>query len=163
MKLALLLALVVLVGSAYADAGPGPAAPSLKITLFDSGQRYTGDANATFLCSAAKERGPPTGAVSPGDMPLACSGGVCTIDQWYYKFNPCFASAGRIEVIAQNGSAISGEITMEAGGSYEYNLDISDGSLSGKGKSGVPCVGGVLMFGVAGAALFLSSRAGQSF
>jgi hypothetical protein len=157
-NLAILLALMM-AGSVFADVGPGPAPPSLNIVLYKSGERYTGDATATYLCSAAKERGEPTGAVSPGDMPLSCSGGVCTIQRWYYKFNPCFASSGRVEIKTADGSAVSGEFSMQDGAGYDYDMDVSTGALSGKGKTGgVPCLGVAAIIVIAGGALFLSSK-----
>jgi hypothetical protein len=165
-KLTILVAFAIIAGAAFADVGPGPAPPSLRLVLYQSGERYTGDATATYLCSAAEERGEPTGAVQPGDMPLSCSGGACTIDRWYYKFNPCFASIGRIEVKTQNGSAVSGEFSMEKGGAYDYDMDVASGALSGKGRSdnGMPCIGGAaMMAAIMGGALFLSSKAGHGF
>jgi hypothetical protein len=126
-----LLVLMLLVAAVFADIGPGPVHPALKVTLYKGGERYTGEANATYLCSAAKERGIPKGAVEPGDMPLNCGSGYCFVDSWYYKFNPCFASTGRVEVKTPVGSAVSSEFTMKEGNEYQYDMDIASGALSG--------------------------------
>jgi hypothetical protein len=151
------LIVAFLVNSTFADVGPGPAPPSLRVVLYKAGERFTGDATANYLCSAAKERGPAAGAVQPGDKPLSCSGGVCTIDSWYYKFNPCFASTGRIEVKTSNGAAVSNEFTMESGRDYAYDMDVASGALTGKGGGDSQCAGaaGILAF----CALFAFARA----
>jgi len=160
MKMAYFLAFLMLVAPIFADIGPGPAAPSLKVRLVRNGAPYTGDANVTFLCSLATERGPPPGAVEPGDFQLECSAGNCTNSGWYYKFNPCFASKGRLEAVADGKSAVSGEFSLASGGSYDFKLDLDTGALTNSsggpvGPSPGQCLPAAVL-GVVLAAAFIS-------
>lgn len=132
----LAIAFAMLAAPVFADVGPGPASPTLSIVLYQNGERFAGDANATYLCSLAKTRGPPSGAVAPGDMPLNCSGGVCVIGNWYYKFNPCFASAGMVQVTTANGTSVSREFTMATGGNYGFDMDVDTGRVTNFSQAG---------------------------
>lgn len=128
MKAMIILGLLLVSSFAFADVGPGPQPPSFTVKLMERGMSYTGDANVTFLCDAATERGPPENAVDPGDLALECNAGVCTNTNWYYKFNPCFGANGAFEVIAGDRTVTTGIVTIENG--ETYNIDIQSGAVT---------------------------------
>ncbi len=142
MKILHLLIICFLASVIFADVGPGPSAPEVKLNLLENGKPYTGEATANYLCSLATTRGPPTGSVEPGDVQLECANGVCTSSGWYYKFNPCFYSKGKFEITAKGKTVITPEVSVENGGPYSFDVDIATGAIANQGPQS--CLGAIL-------------------
>lgn len=114
------------VSFSLADAGPGPVPVELSVDLVKGGKPFAGEVEMFYLCSNATTRGLDSG-VKPGDLQLNCTGGKCFSDYWYYKFNPCFYSKGRLEAKVGGKTLTSEEISLEAGGSYSFTFDVESG------------------------------------
>ncbi|MDO8553735.1 MAG: hypothetical protein Q7S22_02925 [Candidatus Micrarchaeota archaeon] len=144
MKLLHVLFICFLASVIFADTGPGPASPEIKIKLFDNSKPYTGEATANYLCSLATERGPPKGAVEPGDVQLECANGECSDAGWYYKFNPCFYSEGKFEITTNGKTVITPKVSLENPGTYSFDVDVGTGKIAGE-EFKSSCLGAILL------------------
>ncbi|MBI4399714.1 hypothetical protein HY570_03100 [Candidatus Micrarchaeota archaeon] len=147
---------LLLVSPVLADFGPSPERPVIEINLFKGTEKYTGTANVTYLCSQATERGEPKNAVKPGDLDLQCSQGKCTNTGWYYKFNPCFTSKGKFQVITEGRSAVTEEVSFESPGFYSLDVDVETGKINRSDNFYIPCITSFL--GILLLSLFVFSR-----
>jgi len=130
MKTMYILILCILASVIFADVGPGPEPVVIKLNLLENGKPYIGDANATYLCSLATERGSPKGSVKPGDIEMECFEGKCNTAGWYYKFNPCFHSKGNFSVTAKGKTVVSPEISVEDKTYYNFNFDLDTNQIT---------------------------------
>jgi len=137
-------ALLILLASslAFADLGPGPMAPSIRVTLLENGQPYDGPMMLTFICPAPDASDSPVGQ---REMEFTCERKVCTNGNWFYKFNPCFYPENgtfRYILTKTSGPVIaSGSASFPASGDYALVLDVGTNVLSqGNGPSPEPPV-----------------------
>ncbi len=159
-KALLVAAFLLFIGQLFfADAGPGPAPVDFTVDLMKEGKPYVGEAEMAYLCSNATERGLSRG-VEPGDVALKCTAGKCINEEWYYKFNPCFYSKGRLEAKVEGQTVTSEEVSLESGGSYSFNFDVETGEIKQTNYS-PPCLPiGLLVLAFA-AALFAKAKVSE--
>ena len=127
---------------AFADVGPGPDPPQITVNLVANHQPYTGSATATFLCSDVNSSDNAiTSPVAPHNVELSCANGKCVNDGWYYKFNPCFYSKGKISVQAEGKTTVSPEYSFESPGSYILYADVAGGEWEFPPDAPIPDIG----------------------
>ncbi|MEM4166228.1 MAG: hypothetical protein QW255_02605 [Candidatus Bilamarchaeaceae archaeon] len=72
----------------FADIGPSPEKPRIKITFIKNGDPYIGDVSLVYIC--AEEGGSESSAIGTRQVQFSCNKGVCENEEWFYKFNPCY-------------------------------------------------------------------------
>ena len=149
----LLLAVIMIfafMGIAFADVGPPPPGPEISLSLFKNGALYADDATVEFVC---------LDLIPASDSPvgervvnLTCVKGICTNDQWFYKFNPCYKPASgkfRYKLNDWTEYKETGLFDFSQPGKYNIILDVDKGTSSNTWVNG-NCSGIIALAGVAG-------------
>lgn len=133
-----LLALALLAPLAFADIGPAPPAPSVAVHLVRDGQPETSVANITYHCLGAETYG--GGAVEPAARDFGCSGGTCTNDNWYYKFNRCYTfPEGHFSYELDGRTVTTGNVSFDRDYLfYSITIDAPTGAITARTASDAP-------------------------
>jgi hypothetical protein len=118
---------------AFADIGPGPETPEITVTFTKDGDVYTGPLSVMWRCNEpAIGNDTESGAVGQRIVHLSCQMGVCTNENWFYKFNPCFgADDGHIRYKTADQADYSSTGTLSFGPyGGSLTIDIDTGQVS---------------------------------
>ncbi|MEW6034992.1 MAG: hypothetical protein AB1529_00125 [Candidatus Micrarchaeota archaeon] len=144
------LALVLALPLAFADAGPSPPPPKVVVHMVSGGQPEASVTSITYHCMDTTETD-TSNAVEPYPLNLSCSGGTCTNEEWYYKFNPCFAFPEGYFSYEYGGNTVrTGSFNFsDSFDNYDITIDAPSGQIQGKiGSSGCPL--SLILLAVAG-------------
>ena len=134
MKKIILFMLIVFLGFALADAGPGPVAPSITLKFIQDGKAYSGGVDASYICDIP-DNSTGVSPVSGREMNLTCTNGVCRNDAWFYKFNPCFYSESghlKYDISGKDGVGRTGNMNFSTADFYEVTVNLDDNSVTKK-------------------------------
>jgi len=156
LKLLVVALMLLALPLAFADVGPGPAAPTVTVHLVRNNASFTGISTITYHCmdSTGWNASSP---VQPVPVNLSCSAGTCTNDAgWYYKFNPCFSfPEGYFSYGIGGSEKRTDEFNVyDSSGSYDLTIDVDSGAItSGKGPPSPGCLPATAILAVLAAAL----------
>jgi len=130
-----MLALCAIFAATFADIGPGPEKPAISVYLKQNNTPYAGLSSITFVCTEPIVGNNTELPIGDRTRDLACSGGTCTNEAWFYKFNPCFYGTGYFTFKSpKTGQDVKTEdMNFSKAGDYTVEVDVDTGK---KGMSG---------------------------
>jgi hypothetical protein len=141
-----LVALLLCVPFAFADAGPSPAPPKVIVHLVKNGQPEASVTEITYHCMGTADTN-TSNAVEPYPVKFACSGGKCTNEEWYYKFNPCFSfPEGYFSYVLDGKAVRTGTFnTTDKYDNYEMTIDAPTGQVTSSVGTSGSCLPALLL------------------
>ncbi|MBI5228242.1 hypothetical protein HY988_06645 [Candidatus Micrarchaeota archaeon] len=126
--ISLALLLVLLMASfVFADVGPPPPEPNIKVIFLKDQDYYQGNISLSYVCTLA----PGPGPTGEREVNFTCSKGVCTNDYWYYKFNPCYyPTRGRFAFTLDDGQKRFGPESGFTQGTWIVNISLDHLNLT---------------------------------
>ncbi len=130
-----MLALCAVFAATFADIGPGPEKPAISVYLKQNSTPYTGISSITFVCAEPIVGNDTESPVGDRTAELACSGGTCTNNAWFYKFNPCFYGTGYFSYSLDGKELKTESFSFSKPGSYSIEIDVDKGTTTQSGST----------------------------